>query len=283
MHRADGADAQVFAVSSEPAELFRKRYGFIEFLDSRLSAPVDWVFVPGLAVARPWTPNKYLPLIRWLRRAADNGALLSSVGTGSFLLAEAGVLDGREAVTYSAHAEHFAERYPHVVLARHASHVRGERRLLTADLPWQELVLAVIGERWGATTAQLGADTYALHWERLLERQQGRVARLDPAIAAAQRWLSEHIGEQDVINRCVAHVGLARRTFNRRFKEATGATPMEFVQQARLQTMRDLLMFTNRSVEDICYEVGYEDAGALYRLFRRHFGTSPHRFRRQVS
>ena len=76
MQRTDGTEAQVFAVSSEPEAVFRQRFGFFEFLDSRLSAPVDWVFVPALVVEEPWMPARYLPLIRWLRRAADSGALI---------------------------------------------------------------------------------------------------------------------------------------------------------------------------------------------------------------
>jgi len=193
------------------------------------------------------------------------------------------VLDGREAVTHSHYADHFARRYPRVPLRRGANCIRDERLLLTGDMPWQELMLAVIGERWGAQTAQLAADTYAIHWQHLIERQESRIQRLDPAIAMAQRWLIEHVGEHDVINRCVDQLGLARRTFNRRFKDSAGITPHEFVQHARLKTSRDLLMFTNRSVEDICHEVGYDDVATFYRLFRRRFGTSPSRYRRQLA
>ena len=283
MQRTDGTEAQVFAVSNEPEAVFRQRFGFFEFLDSRLSAPVDWVFVPALVVEEPWMPARYLPLIRWLRRAADSGALITAVGTGSFLLAEAGVLDGREAVTHSHYADHFARRYPRVSLRRDANWIRDGQLLLTGDMPWQELMLAVIGERWGAQTAQLAADTYAIHWQQLIQRQEALIQRLDPAIAAAQRWLLAHAAERDVINRCVDTLGLARRTLNRRFKESTGITPHEFVQQSRLKTSRDLLMFTNRSVEDICHEAGYDDVATFYKLFRRRFGTSPSRFRRQLA
>lgn len=281
MRRGDAAEAQVFAVSSEPEQVFRQRFGFIEFLDSRLTLPADWVFVPALVVSPPWMPAKYLPLIRWLRRAADSCALITAVGTGSFLLAEAGILNGREAVTHSHYADHFAARYPQVRLRRDVNEVREDHLLLTGDIPWQELMLAVISERWGEQTAQLAADTYALHWKHRLVPREVRIRRLDPTIAAAQRWMTEHVGEQDVINRCVDQLGMARRTFNRRFKQATGITPLEFVQRGRLKTMRDLLLFTNRSVEDVCHEVGYTDVATVYKLFRRRFGISPSRFRRQ--
>jgi len=283
LQHSDVAEAQVFAVSNELESVFRQRFGFIEYLDSRRTVTADWVLVPGFPIADPWMPAKYLPLTRWLCRAADSGALITSFGSGSFLLAEAGILDGRDAVTYSQYADHFSRRYPRVKLQREASCVRGERLLMTGDMPWQELTLTVISERWGVETAQLASDRYALRWQRLLDRRDAGVRRLDPAIARAQRWLVEHVAERDVINRCVGQLGLARRTFNRRFKEATGITPLEFVQHARLKQARDLLLFTNRSVEDICHGVGYDDAATFYKLFRRHFGTSPNRFRRQLA
>jgi transcriptional regulator GlxA family with amidase domain len=282
-NRITNADAQIFAVSNEPESTFQRRFGFIEFFDSRLSVPVDWVFVPALEIARPWTPAAYKPLIQWLRRSAERGALITSVGTGSFLLAEAGLLDDQEAVTYSQYADYFTERYPRVALRRDANWLRGNGLLLSGDMPWQELLLAVISEYWNAETAQLAANTYALHWDHLIDVPAASAVPLDAAVTQAQRWLTAHLREHDLINRCCAHLALSRRTFNRRFKDATGKTPLDFLQQARLQTGQNLLMFTNRSVEDICYDIGYDDIGAFYKLFRRRLGISPHKFRKQFA
>lgn len=277
----DAVRSQVFAVSSETEQVFRQRFGFIELLDSRHTLPVDWVFVPALVVSFPRMPAKYLSLIRWLRRVADTGALITAVGTGSFLLAEAGILAGREAVTYSYYADDFAARYPEVRLRRDVTSIHEGSLLLTGDMPWQELVLAVICKNWGEQAARLAADTYALDWRQQLLPQDDQIMRLDPSIAAAQQWMTNHIKEPDVINRCVDELKLARRTFNRRFKQVTGITPLEFVQRTRLKIMRDLLLFTTRSIEDICYEIGYGDVATVYKLFRRRFGISPSKFRRQ--
>ncbi len=279
----DVDDARVFAVSSESEASFQRRFGFIEFFDSLLSVPVDWVFVPALEITRPWTAAQYKPLIQWLRRSAERGALITSVGTGSFLLAEAGLLDDKEAVTYSQYADYFSGRYPRIALRLDTHWVRSEGLLLSGDMPWQELLLAVIGEHWGMQTAQLAANTYALHWDYLIDTPAAQLAPLDPTVAQAQRWLSEHLAEHDLINRCCEYLSLSRRTFNRRFKDATGMTPTDFLRQTRLKTSQNLLMFTRRSVEDICYSIGYDDIGAFYKLFRRHLGTSPNKFRKQFT
>jgi transcriptional regulator GlxA family with amidase domain len=283
MQPPSAAATQIFAATSELRETFQKRFGFIEYLDSRLSVPVDWVFVPALEISEPWMPAQYKPLTQWLRRAAAQGALITSVGTGSFLLAEAGLLDGRDAVTYSRCAEHFCRRYPKVRLRNDVDWVRENGLLMSGDLPWQELLLAIIAERWGAQTAQLAASTYALHWEHRIDAPAPQAALPDPAIAQAQRWLSEHLAEDDLLNRCSDHLRLSRRTFNRRFKEATGVTPIDFLQKARIQASQNLLLFTDRSVADICGDVGYDDIGAFYKLFRRRLGVSPGKFRQHFT
>src|SRR4029079_6270461 len=127
----------------------QKRFGFIEHLDTQRALAADWVFVPGMEITRPWMPAAYRPLAQWLRRAAAQGSLITSVGTGSFLLAEAGLLDGGEAVTYPRHEEFFSACYPHIALRRDIHWVRGPGVLLSGDLPWQELLLAVISQLWG--------------------------------------------------------------------------------------------------------------------------------------
>jgi len=284
--RAQGGEAgaaQVVAVSSEPAAAFQQRFGFIEFLDSQLSLPVDWVFVPALEIACPWSAATYQPLIQWLRRSAAKGAFITSVGTGSFLLAEAGLLDGKDAVTYSQYADYFVERYPRVALRRDISWLRAAGLMLSGDMPWQELLLAVLGEFCSPQTAQLAANTYAMHWDHLLDASSKATAPSDAGMLQARRWLTEHLAEHDLINRCADYVALSRRTFNRRFKDAAGMTPVDFLQQARLQASQNLLLSSTRSIEEICYEVGYDDTGAFYKLFRRRLGTSPHKFRKQFA
>jgi AraC-like DNA-binding protein len=106
---------------------------------------------------------------------------------------------------------------------------------------------------------------------------------LDSVMLRAQRWLAENLCEPDPINRCAEHLHLSRRTLNRRFREATGATPKEFLQQARLRASVNRLMFSTSSVEEIGYRVGYENVGTFYRLFRRSLGIPPNRYRRQFA
>jgi transcriptional regulator GlxA family with amidase domain len=275
LHR--GAASSVFAVTSGGAQ----RYGFMQCLPPRTSVHADWVFVPALEIVQPWMPAHYEPLAQWIRESAERGALITSIGTGTFLLAAAGLLNGREAVTYPQFHDLFSERYPEVQLRRDRPWVRHPGLLLSGDMPWPELVLYVLAQHWGVKVARQAADTYAITWKELIDPPLRQRLPVDHSITRAQRWLAQHYREQDLVNRCTEYVGLTKRTFNRRFKEETGTTPTEFVQYARLKASQTLLLFTGRRVEDICAAVGYEDIAAFRKLFRKRNGVPPGEFRKR--
>lgn len=278
----DGAESQVFAVSSVPEKTFRQRFSFISQLDSSYAAPVDWVFVPALRVTNSWNSGGYQRLLDWLRNVNRQGALISSFGTGSFLLAAAGLLDDKVAVTYSGFADFFTTLYPQVRLRRDLEWIRDDQLVMSGDLPWPELMLAIAAEFWGEGVARVAARTYALHWEHRIDARSSDQLG-DSVIIQAQRWLTENLNQSDPIRHCAEHLGLSRRTLSRRFKEASGITARDFLQQARMKASVNFLMFSSYSIEEIGYRVGYEDVGTFYRLFRRSLGTSPSRYRRQFA
>jgi transcriptional regulator GlxA family with amidase domain len=274
-----GAASNVFAVTSGAEQ----RYGFLQCLSARTSERADWIFVPALDVVKPWMPPHYAPLARWIRDNAQRGALVTSVGTGAFLLAAAGLLHGKEAVTYSRTCDYFSQCYPDVPLSRDRAWVRHPGLLMSGDMLWSELVLHVLAQYWGADTARRAADTYAINWNRLIDLDERQCGRVDRSITRAQRWLALHYTERDLITRCTEYVGLSKRTFNRRFKDETGTTPTEFVQCARIKASQKLLLFTEDRVEDICLAVGYEDIATFRKLFRKRNGIPPGQFRRRLT
>jgi transcriptional regulator GlxA family with amidase domain len=272
------AAASVFAVTSGAEH----RFGFLPCLSPRTPVRADWIFVPALDIAKPWMPARYESLAQWIRDNAERGALVTSVGTGAFLVAAAGLLRGKEAVTYPPFCDYFSECYPDVLLSRASPWVRHPGLLMTGDMPWPELVLHVLAEHWGAKVARQAANTYAINWNEAIDPPQRQSVRVDHSITRAKRWLAQHYYERDLVNRCTEYVGLSKRTFNRRFKEETGTTPTEFVQYVRINASQNLLLFTERRVEDICSAVGYEDIAAFRKLFRKCNGVPPGQFRKRL-
>jgi transcriptional regulator GlxA family with amidase domain len=275
--KTDAASSVVFAVTSGAEQ----RYGFLQCLSPRTSVRADWVFVPALDIVKPWMPSHYAPLARWIRDSAERGALVTSVGTGAFLVAAASLLHGKEAATYSPFCDYFSECYPDVPVNRDSPWVRHPGLLMSGDMPWPELVLHVLAQHCGAEVARRAADTYAINWNELIDPPQRHCVRGDRSITRAQRWLAQHYPERDLVTRCTEYLGLSKRTFNRRFKDETGTTPTEFVQCARIRASQNLLLSTERRVEDICLAVGYEDIATFRKLFRKRNGVPPGQFRKR--
>ena len=166
--------------------------------------------------------------------------------------------------------------------------VSGEREELVtsgASMTWHDLVLYLIARHVGATAAQTVARFFALQWhhEGLAPYIvfQGRNNHGDAAIADAQAWLSTHFSVGSPVEETVRRSGLAERTFKRRFTEATGLAPIDYIQRLRIEDAKRRLERTDAPVDEISWQVGYEDAAFFRRLFKRVTGLTPGAYRRR--
>jgi transcriptional regulator GlxA family with amidase domain len=105
-------------------------------------------------------------------------------------------------------------------------------------------------------------------------------AHSDATVKACEVWLNEHFRERNAVNRVVAHAKVPERSLKRRFKAATGLTLIDYLQNLRVEEAKRLLETTERAVDDISFDVGYEDASFFRRLFKRRTGIAPARYRR---
>jgi transcriptional regulator GlxA family with amidase domain len=250
----------------------------------------DIVMVPSILLgSEGWKKNRYPELVAWLQSMHARGAVLCSACSGIFLLAETGIFDGNHASVHFRYAAAFSSAFP-------AVHVQPERVLVVsgaadelvcsgASTSWHDLVLYLIARYAGSTAAQEVARMFALQWHEdgltpfiIFE---GKLDHGDGEIQGAQQWLSNHFSIANPVEEMIKHSKLAERTFKRRFTGATGITPIAYVQRLRVEDAKRRLERTEASVEEISWQVGYEDAAFFRRLFKRTTGLAPGAYRKR--
>lgn len=250
----------------------------------------DIVIVPELILdRRARLPESYPALADWIRRAYDDGAIVASVCSGTMLLALTGLLDGQEATTHWGFCDALATRFPRVVVRKERILVpTGEgHRIITAGgaSSWYDLLLYLVARFCGSDLARQVAKTYLvqahndgqLPYAGLAARRQHD----DKVVAQAQLWLADNYEKPSLIASLAARSGLTERGFLKRFRSATGLSPMEYVQVLRVEEAKHLLETTDRPVDDVALDVGYLEPASFRRLFRRMVGLTPSEYRRR--
>jgi transcriptional regulator GlxA family with amidase domain len=152
-------------------------------------------------------------------------------------------------------------------------------------MTWHDLVLYLIARYVGATAAQSIARSFALQWHHDGLTPyivfQGRKDHGDAIITDAQDWLANHFAVARPVEEMVSRSGLAERTFKRRFTEATGFAPIDYVQRLRIEDAKRRLERTDASADEISWKVGYEDPAFFRRLFKRVTSMTPGAYRKR--
>lgn len=253
------------------------------------AAGTDLVIVPGLGVdtedallVRIAAPDCRRAM-RLLANAARAGSAIAASCASTFLLAEAGLLDGRRATTTWWFAPLFRRRYPEVVLLTD--------QIVVADWPiatggaamaQMDLMLAVVARFAGPGLAKACAN-YLLLDGRTSQAPYMAITYLagqDPAIAKAESWIRRNVARDFAIEDLAKAMAMTPRTFARRVSATCGLSPIRFVRRIRIETARFLLETTKLPVEEIARRVGYADASTLRRLMRGDTQRTPADFRR---
>jgi transcriptional regulator GlxA family with amidase domain len=252
----------------------------------------DAIIVPGPFVANIERFFERLdilePLYAALRRQHARGAMLASYCTGSFILAEAGLLDGGVATTHWAKAKTFAARYPEVDL-RVSEILTEQNHIICSGAVTTSLNLALrLVEKFaGAGVAAATSRLMLIDNNRVSQSSYASLPdepqHADAMVMKAQRWMMKSLQEGFSLSSLARHLAVSERTLNRRFKRATGQAPLHYLQTLRVDVAKRLLEEKGLAVVTVGERVGYGDLSTFRRLFKRETGLSPRDYQRRFA
>ncbi len=253
--------------------------------------PIDTLIVAGGTGTRRAEEDERL--IEWIRAAAKRSRRVTSVCTGAFLLARAGLLDGRRATTHWASCADLADRYPSIAVERDPIFVRDGAVATSAGVTaGMDLALALVEEDLGREVA-----LDAARWLVLFLKRPGGQAQFSAQLAAQaadraplrelQAWIPDHLDEDLSVPALARRASMIERNFARAFRRETGMTPAAYVETARVESARIALEAGDLPVESVARLAGFGTVETMRRAFRRRVGVSPvdyrSRFRRQAA
>ena len=246
---------------------------------------IDTLLVAGGIGARR-TPNDRA-LITWLRRIPPRVRRLASVCTGAFLLAEAGLLDGRRATTHWAACRELAERYPRITVDADPIFVRDGRVYTSAGVTaGMDLGLALVEEDHGRDVAVAVARELVMFVKRPGGQSQFSVPLMAQAadrqpLRDLQMWIGEHPAADLSVATLARRAAMSVRHFARAFTREIGTTPARFVERTRVEAARRRLEESSIGVEAIATQCGFSSAEIMRRTFLRTVRVNPAEYRRR--
>ncbi|MBZ4410712.1 GlxA family transcriptional regulator [Myxococcus sp. XM-1-1-1] len=251
----------------------------------KLREPVDTLLVPGGEITlKPEAVSELPPQLRLL---AHRVRRIASVCTGSFLLARAGLLDGRRATTHWVAGEELKRQHPLCEVSPDQIFIRDGNVWTSAGVTSGiDMSLALVEEDLGQKVARQVARMLVVYLRRPGGQSQFSVqmasqwASSNP-IREVQEWLPEHLKEDLSVEALARRAAMSPRNFAREFHAQIGATPAKYIERIRVETARGLLETTRWTVKEIAREVGFGTLETLHRAFKRSLGVTPSEYRQR--
>lgn len=281
----EGLPVYDFAVASAEGRTLHSNAGFslhvehgLERLDS-----ADLIAVPAGSdyASRPFPPE----LLDALRRGVDRGARVLSVCSGVFVLAAAGLLDGRRCAVHWHHADELARQYPRLTVEPDVLYVDEDPVITSAGTAAGiDACLHLVRREQGPEVANRIARRMVVPPHRDGGQAQYIERPLPKApcdtVGEVLAWMERHLDREVTVEQLAARAHMAPRTFARRFQQETGTTPYRWILRQRVLLAQELLEGTDETMEAIASRTGFGTAAALRHQFVRALGTTPAAYRR---
>jgi transcriptional regulator GlxA family with amidase domain len=248
----------------------------------------DLIIIPALYGDMTRTVEANSDAIPWLVSMHNRGAEVASLCTGAFLLAATGLLDGKKCSTHWAYYKEFQDKYENVEI-QDGGIITDEGGVYSsggANSLWN-LLLYLLEKYTSRDIAILAAKYFAIDIDRdnqgLFTIFTGQKDHHDREILKAQLFIEENFAEKITIDDLASDVSVNRRSFERRFKEATSNTVIEYLQRVRIEAAKRSFEASRKNVSEVMYDVGYTDTKTFRDVFRRITGMTPIDYRNKYS
>jgi transcriptional regulator GlxA family with amidase domain len=248
-----------------------------------LEGPVDTLLITG--GMEPWNPSGQEAVLDWIRSWAPRVRRLGSICTGAFVLAAAGLLDGRRATTHWYFCHQLTRGYPKVTVDAEPIFVRDGNIFTSAGVTaGMDMSLALVEQDFGSDVALRIARAYVMYLRRPGGQSQfstplSFTASSESPLNKLQVWILENLHHQLSIERLASQVNMSPRNFARIFARDFGMAPGEYLTRVRIEAARKRLEETNEGVERIASETGFRNAETMRRAFLRILRVNPNDYR----
>ena len=244
----------------------------------------DLVFIPALFGDMQTAIAKNKILIPWIKDQYNNGAEVASLCVGAFLLASTGLLNGKKCSTHWSFANEFRELFPEVELVD-GSIITEEHRIYSsggANSYWN-LLLQLVEKYTNRETAILASKYFAIDIDRNSQAAfamfKGQKEHNDDGILKAQEFIEKNIQDRISVDELADMVSVGRRSFERRFKQATNNSVLEYIHRVKVEAAKKSFETSRKTINEVMYDVGYNDVKAFREVFRKIAGMSPLEYR----
>lgn len=244
----------------------------------------DLIIIPAIHDNPDMAKENNKEFIPWIVRRYKEGAEVASLCIGAFLLAETGLLKGKQCATHWMHANDFRKRYPEIEMV--------DEKIMTEEdgiytsggaFAFLNLILYLIEKYAGRQVAIHASKAFSIDIDRDSQSPfiifEGQKDHEDEKIIEAQNFIENHYDDTIRVDDLADWLALSRRTLERRFKKATSNTVTEYIQRVKVEAAKKSLETSRKNVNEVMYNVGYSDTKSFRNLFRKITGLTPIQYR----
>ncbi|MES2616723.1 MAG: helix-turn-helix domain-containing protein [Bacteroidota bacterium] len=224
----------------------------------------------------------------WLKEQYHNGSEIASLCVGSFFLASTGILDGKSCATHWASQNDFQNMFPKVKVLEDTI-ITDESGIYTSGgtYSYLNLLLYIVEKHLGREISVLASKMFEIDIERKSQSQfaifLGQKKHNDKEVLQAQSYIESHADRKITVDELSDKYAVQRRTFERRFKKSTGNSVLDYIQRVKVEAVKQQLEMGRKTINEIVFEVGYNDVNAFRNVFRKYVGMSPIEYRKKFA